>query len=104
MQPGDDLEDIWIMFNHIKCVKHYMIFGCHVYDSRYCKVMIIALCDMMLETHDAQAYLLYGLNGVMTKHGVSRGAPLILMHTRALRTYLSGGYLPCKKIYNIWYF
>ena len=30
--------------------------------------------------------------------------PLILMHTRALQTYLSGGYLPCIKDYRVWYF
>ena len=30
--------------------------------------------------------------------------PLILMHTRALKTYLLGGYLPCRKDYKVWYF
>ena len=26
-----------------------------------------------------------------------------LMHTCVLRTYLSGGYLPCRKYYKVWY-
>ena len=30
--------------------------------------------------------------------------PLILMHAHALKTYLSGGYLPCSKDYKVWYF
>ena len=58
------------MFDHVKHIKRYTIFACHVYDSRYCKVIIIAICDMMSETHDAWAYLWHGLNGVMAKHGV----------------------------------
>jgi hypothetical protein len=70
MQLGGDLQDAWIMFDHVKRVKRYTTFACHVYDSCYCKVMTIALCDMMSETHDAQAYLWHGLNGVMVEHGV----------------------------------
>ena len=30
--------------------------------------------------------------------------PLISMHICALMTYLSGGYLPCKKNYKVWCF
>ena len=30
--------------------------------------------------------------------------PLISMHTHTLKTYLSRGYLPCKKDYKVWYF
>ena len=55
------------MFDHVKCVKRYTTFACHVYDSCHCKVMTIALCDMISETHDAQAYLWHD---VMAKHKV----------------------------------
>jgi hypothetical protein len=70
MQLGGDLQNAWIMFDHVKRVKRYTTFVCHVSDSYYCKVMTIAFCDMMSETHDAQAYLWHGLNGVMAEHGV----------------------------------
>ena len=33
-----------------------------------------------------------------------RSLPLILLHTRALMTYLSRGYLPCWKDYKVWFF
>jgi hypothetical protein len=46
MQLGDDLQDAWIMFDYIKCVKHWTTMACHVYDSIYCRVMTIAVCDM----------------------------------------------------------
>lgn len=35
MQRGGDLEDIWVMFDHYKRVKHWTTMGCHVYDSTY---------------------------------------------------------------------
>ena len=46
MQPGGDLEDAWLMFDHVKRVKHWTTMACHCYDSRYCGVMTIAVCDM----------------------------------------------------------
>jgi hypothetical protein len=46
MQPGGHLEDAWIMFDHVKHVKHWTTMACHVYDSTYCRVMTIAVCDM----------------------------------------------------------
>ena len=58
------------MFNHLKRVKHYTIFACYVYDSRYCKVVTIALCDMMSETDDAQTYLWHGVDGAMVEYEV----------------------------------
>jgi hypothetical protein len=49
MQPGGDLEDTWIMFDHAKRVKHWTTMACHVYDSAYCLVMTIAVCDVQSE-------------------------------------------------------
>jgi hypothetical protein len=46
MQPGGDLEDAWMMFDHVKRIKKWTTMACHVYDSTYCRVMIIAVCDM----------------------------------------------------------
>ncbi len=46
MQPDGNFQTIWIMFDQVKCVEGWMTFTCHVYDSFYCKVMTIAICDM----------------------------------------------------------
>jgi hypothetical protein len=37
------------MFDHVKYVKHWTTMACHVYDSPYCQVMTIAICDMQSE-------------------------------------------------------
>jgi hypothetical protein len=49
MQSGGDLENAWIMFDQAKRVKHWTTMACHVYDSTYCRVMTIAVCDMQSE-------------------------------------------------------
>ena len=49
MQPRGDLEDAWIMFDHVKRVKHWTAMACNVYDSAYCRAMTIALCNMQSE-------------------------------------------------------
>jgi hypothetical protein len=46
MQPGGDLQDAWIMFDHVKRIKKWTTMACHVYDSTYYRVMTIAVCDM----------------------------------------------------------
>ena len=42
MQPGGDLEDTWIMFDHVKSVKHWVTMTCHVYVYVYYRVMTIS--------------------------------------------------------------
>jgi hypothetical protein len=37
MQPGGDLQDAWMMFDHVKRVKKWTTMACHVYDSTYCR-------------------------------------------------------------------
>jgi len=49
MQPGGDLEHCFLMFDHVKRVKGWTTIACHVYDSGFCKVMTIAVCDMQSE-------------------------------------------------------
>lgn len=70
MQPGGSLQDAWIMFDHVKRCKRYTTMACHVYDSRYRKIMTIALCDMMSESIEAQAFMWRGINDVMARHVV----------------------------------
>jgi hypothetical protein len=71
MQPGGDLEHAWIMFDHVERVKNWTTMACHVYDSAYCRVMTIAVCDMQSEDALAQMVLWKNLNDVMGRHGVT---------------------------------
>ena len=53
IQLGGDLQDCWIMFDYVKRVENWTTMASHVYDSKYCKVMTIAICDM--QSKDAEA-------------------------------------------------
>ena len=44
--------------------------ACHVYDSAYCRVMTIAVCDMQLKDAAAQMVLWKNLNDVMARHNI----------------------------------
>jgi hypothetical protein len=46
MQLGDDLQNAWMMFNHVKCVQGWTTMAYHIYNSVYCKVMAITIYDM----------------------------------------------------------
>jgi hypothetical protein len=70
MQPSGDLEDAWMMFDHVKRVKKWTTMACHVYDSTYCRVMTIAVCDMQSEDAAAQSVLWKNLNAVLARHGI----------------------------------
>jgi hypothetical protein len=37
MQPGGDLKDAWIMFDHIKRVKHWTTMACYDYTPHIVK-------------------------------------------------------------------
>ncbi len=46
IQPIGDLQNVWVMFDHVKCVVGWTTMVCHVYDLVYCKVLTIMVCDM----------------------------------------------------------
>ena len=71
MQPGGDLQDSWVMFDHVKRVKGWTTMASHVYDSTYCRVMTIAVCDMQSEDVAAQRVFWNNLNDVAGRHGMS---------------------------------
>jgi hypothetical protein len=70
MQPGSDLQDAWMMFDHIKRVKKWTTMACHVYDSTYYYIMTITICDMQSEDAAVQSVLWKNLNVVLMRHGV----------------------------------
>jgi hypothetical protein len=49
MQLEGDLEIVWIMFDHLKRAEGWTTLICHVYDSFYYKVMMIAICYIQFE-------------------------------------------------------
>ncbi len=70
MQFKGDLQTIWIMFDHVKRVEGQTTLACHVYDSFYCKVMMIAICDMKFENMEVQCVMWRNLNKVKVNNGV----------------------------------
>jgi hypothetical protein len=49
-----NLQNVWIMFDHVKRVANWTIMACHVYNPTYCKVMTIKICDMQSKDIEAQ--------------------------------------------------
>jgi hypothetical protein len=56
--------------DHVKHVEGWTTFACHVYDSFYYKVMMIAICDMQSENTEAQCVMWKNLNKFMANNGV----------------------------------
>ena len=71
MQPPGDLQNAWLMFDHVKRVKDWTTMACHVYDTEYKKVMTIAMCNMQSEDTEVQVQFWRSLNAVMHRHGVA---------------------------------
>lgn len=69
MQLGRDLQNAWVMFDHVKRVKYWTTMACHMYNSTYCRVMTIASCDMQSEDCKAQILFWQNLNLVMESNG-----------------------------------
>jgi hypothetical protein len=67
MQSGDDLQNVWMMFDHIKDVQGWMTMACHVYDLVYYKVMMIAIFDMQSRDTEVQCVLWKKFNAIVEK-------------------------------------
>jgi hypothetical protein len=70
MQPGENLDNVWMMFDNVKRVRQWTTMVCHVYDSTYCRVMTIASYDMQSEDSEAQIVFWKNMNVVMERNGV----------------------------------
>ena len=57
MQPGGDLENAWIMSDHVKQVKGWTTMAAHVYDGTYQRVMTISYCDCQSKYKDVWAQI-----------------------------------------------
>jgi hypothetical protein len=46
MQLAGDLQNAWIIFDHVKHAISWITIVCYVYNPAYYKMMTIAVCDM----------------------------------------------------------
>jgi hypothetical protein len=74
MQVGDDLQNVWMMFDHVKHVQGWTTMAYHSYDLVYCKVMMNVICDMQSKDMKAQCILWKKLNAIIEKKGL--GMPI----------------------------
>jgi len=70
MQLGNDLQNAWMMFDHIKHVQGWTTIAYHVYDLVYCKVVTIIGYNMQFEDIEVQCILWKKLNVVVKKKGL----------------------------------
>jgi len=70
MQLGDELQNAWMMFDHIKHVQGWTTMAYHVFDPFYCKVMTITIYDMQYEDTEAQCILWKKLNAFVERKGL----------------------------------
>ena len=59
------------MFDHIKRLNDWTTLACHVYNSKYCKVLTIACFDMQFQDGTAHTFFWKNLNIVIAYNGVS---------------------------------
>ncbi len=59
MQPGGDLQNCWLMFDHVKCVKKWTTMACHVYDLMYCKVFTnnFVTCNLNQQSRSSMCHV-----------------------------------------------
>jgi hypothetical protein len=62
MQSSDNLQNTWMMFDHVKCVQGWTTMACHVYNPVYCKVTMIMVSDMQSMDTKAQCIMWRKLN------------------------------------------
>jgi hypothetical protein len=65
MQHAWDLQNVWIMFDHVKHADGWTSMACHVYDLAYCKMMTITICDMQFEGMEVQQVMWTKFNDMM---------------------------------------
>ena len=56
MQCGGNMENLWVMFDHVKILRDWTTMACHIYDNKYCKVLTITCCDMHLKNVQAKLF------------------------------------------------
>jgi hypothetical protein len=70
MQLGRDLENVWIIFDHVKCVQGWTTMGFHACDMAYCKILTIDICDMQSENVDSQILMQFSFTRLVKKVGI----------------------------------
>lgn len=71
MQADGDLDHTQMMFDCINLVANWTTMECHVYDSSYQRVLIIACCDFQSKDRKSQIVFQKNLNHVMCRNIVA---------------------------------
>jgi hypothetical protein len=50
----DDLNTSFVMFDHIKRMHDWTTMGAHVYNSFFCHLLTIVLCEMKIKDFKSQ--------------------------------------------------
>ena len=96
MQVEGDMENAWILFDHVNRLKDKTTLACHVYNSKNCKVLTIACCDLQYEDGVAQTFFWENLNSVMSENGVLK------VYFKGIITYSAqANWNAVKKIYGV---
>lgn len=68
IQRGGGMENPWVLFGYANHLNYWTTMACHVYNSKHCKVLTIACCDM--HSKDAQTQTLFweNFNGIVLKN------------------------------------
>jgi hypothetical protein len=67
-----DLKHTFVHFDHIKHVHHWTTLGVHVYDPYCRRLFMIVICDMKIETGEAQQMFWEYLNATVLHFGKFR--------------------------------
>lgn len=66
------MENSWIMLDHVKHLCNWTTIACHIYNTKYCKVLTIACSDMQLEDAHSPTVSWENLNVVMLGNNVPK--------------------------------
>ena len=71
VQVGRNMENSWIIFDHVKRLKDWTTLACYVNNSKYYKMLTIVCCDMQSKDGIAQTLFWENLNSVILENEVS---------------------------------
>ena len=70
----------------------------------YCRGLSISIIDNFLSYVAYNEPFLHWLKPSWAPHGLGGFTSSYILHTHVFKTYLLGGYLPCRRDYKVWYF
>lgn len=82
-QVGGDMQNQWIVFEHVKWLKEWQTMVCRIYDIKCFEVLAIACCNMPFENGATQTLFWENLNVVRVENGVPNANLKVFMSNNA---------------------